>query len=143
MMHIVYDSYVEHSLKECERIRRTNVYPIDMIGMTPDTLIPQQIEKFWASTTNKQNIQALVEIVINRYTEPILLSSVIIENEVHPAKLCSNNGEKHVVDALSKSWLEEADERLILHVGWAVEKNECERAVIMSNDTDTFALLLH
>ena len=142
MLHIVFDSYVELSLKECERNRRTTVDPIDIIGMTTDTLIPQQTDKFWASTTNKQNLQGLVEVVANRYNETILLSSVIVENEIHPAMLYSN-GQMQVVESLSKSWLEEADERLILHVGWAVEEKQCERVSVISNDTDTFALLLH
>ena len=54
-----------------------------------------------------------------------------------------SNGQMQVVESLSKSWLEEADERLILHVGWAVEEKQCERVSVISNDTDTFALLLH
>ena len=54
-----------------------------------------------------------------------------------------SHGNIDVVDSLSKSWLEEADERLILHVGWAVEEKKCERGVVISNDTDTFALLLY
>ena len=143
MLHIVFDSYVEQSLKECERIRRTTVSPIDIIGMSPDTLIPQQPEKFWASPLNKQNLQSLVKVVINKYNNStVLLSSVIIEDELQPAKLHSD-GKEEEIQALSNSWLEEADDRLIIHVGWAVEYNRCERIIVVSNDTDTFALLLH
>ena len=32
---------------------------------------------------------------------------------------------------------------MILHVGWAVEEGGCERVIVDSNDTDTFALLLY
>ena len=70
MLLIVFDSYLELSLKECERNRRTNVHPIDIIGMTPATLIPQQLDKFWASTTNKQNLQGLVEIISTLLLNP-------------------------------------------------------------------------
>ena len=87
--------------------------------MTLDTMVPQQIEKFWASTANKQNLHALMEVIVSRYTRPIVLSSVIIDNELRPAKLCCN-GQTENIDSISHSWLEEADERLILHVGWAV-----------------------
>lgn len=89
--------------------------------MVPETLIPQQTNTFWASTTNKQNLQEFVKVTVKRFYDPILLSSVIIENEIRPAKLFSN-GLLHIIDTLSQSWLEEADERLIIHVGWAVEE---------------------
>ena len=39
-------------------------------------------------------------------------------------------------------WIEEADARLVAHVDWAVHLKKCERVVILSNDTDTVALLL-
>jgi len=32
---------------------------------------------------------------------------------------------------------------LVAHVEWAVRVKQCQRVVVMSNDTDTFALLLH
>ena len=41
------------------------------------------------------------------------------------------------------NWTEEADSRLVLHVEWAVRVKQCQRVVVLSNDTDTFALLLH
>ena len=41
------------------------------------------------------------------------------------------------------NWIEEADARLVVHVEWAVRVKQCKRVVIVSNDTDTFALLLH
>ena len=43
MTHIVFDSHVAQSLKECERNNYRTVPPIFIIDMTPDTLIPQQI----------------------------------------------------------------------------------------------------
>jgi hypothetical protein len=41
------------------------------------------------------------------------------------------------------NWIEEADDRLVVHVDWAVLVQRCKRVVVVSNDTDTFALLLH
>lgn len=81
---------VEQSFKECKRSRQTIVLSIDNISMTHDSLILQQIKKLWVSPHNKQNLQALVEIAIYRYNKPILLSSVIIEDEHYPAKLWSS-----------------------------------------------------
>ena len=31
----------------------------------------------------------------------------------------------------------------MLHIDWAIRVQNCKRVVIVSNDTDTFALLLH
>jgi len=41
------------------------------------------------------------------------------------------------------NWIEEADARLVVHVDWAVRVQQCKRVVVVSNDMDTFALLLH
>ena len=41
------------------------------------------------------------------------------------------------------NWIEEADHRLVVHVEWAVRVKQCKKVVVISNDTDTFALLLH
>ena len=55
-VHLVLDSYIEFSLKECERMRRCDVTPVDLVGMNAETLIPQQLDKFWASDKNKQKL---------------------------------------------------------------------------------------
>jgi hypothetical protein len=41
------------------------------------------------------------------------------------------------------NWIEEADARLVVHVDWAIRVQICKSVVIVANDTDTFALLLH
>ena len=49
-------------------------------------------------------------------------------------------------NALSDLWLEEADERLIIHVEWAAAEKQCERVIVVSNDTDTllcFFIICH
>ena len=50
-------------------------------------------------------------------------------------------GGEEISDLLN--WIEEADARLVVHVDWAVLVQRCKRVVVVSNDTDTFALLLH
>lgn len=40
-------------------------------------------------------------------------------------------------------WIEYAGARLVAHVDWAVRVQRCKRVIVVSNDTDTFALLLH
>jgi hypothetical protein len=68
----------------------------------------------------------------------IIASSVVSDDEVLPAKA---TGGEEISDL--HSWIEEADARLVVHVEWAVCVKQCKRVVVCSNDTDTFALLLH
>ena len=114
---------------------------IDIIGLNRDTPIPHQLDKFWASKENKQNLQLLVrDMVCNRtYGDAtIIASSVVYDDE---ALLALATGGEEIPYLLN--WIEEADARLVLHVDWAVRLQNCKRVVVVSNDTDTFALLLH
>ena len=64
-INLVLDSYIDMSLKEGERMRRTDpTTGINTVGMTRDTPIPQQLDKFWSSQENKQNLQLLVRITV-------------------------------------------------------------------------------
>ncbi|KAL8620077.1 hypothetical protein ACOMHN_015359 [Nucella lapillus] len=141
-IHLVLDSYIELSLKEGERMRRrADVTPIDIIGMNANTPIPRQLDKFWASEKNKQNLNLLVRDMVSNRAEgnPVIIaSSVICDDEVLPAKAA---GGEEIPDL--HSWIEEADARLVVHVEWAVRVKQCKRLIVVSNDTDTFALLLH
>ncbi|KAH3823400.1 hypothetical protein DPMN_125199 [Dreissena polymorpha] len=37
------------------------------------------------------------------------------------------------------NWIEEVDARVVAHVEWAARSKQCQRVVVMSNDTDSFA----
>ncbi|KAL7406573.1 hypothetical protein ABVT39_022458 [Epinephelus coioides] len=141
-IYIILDSYIEMTLKEGECMRRTDsTTGIDIISMNRDTPIPQQLDKFWASEENKRNLQLLVQdMVCNRTCgdATILVSSVVSHDEVLPAKAA---GGEEFPDLLN--WIEEADARLVVHVEWAACVKQCKKVVVVSNDTDTFALLLH
>ena len=117
-------------------MRRTDpTTGINIVGMTRDTPIPQQLDKFWSSQENKQNLQLLVrDTVCNGHyaNTTIIASSVVSDDEVLPAKA---NGGAEIPELLN--WTEEADSRLVLHVEWAVRVKQCPRVVVLSNDTDT------
>ena len=77
-IHLVLDSYIEMSLKEGERMRRTDsTTGIDIIAMNRDTPIPQQLDKFWG--------------------EQAEFSTVVIYDEVLPAKAA---GGKEIPDRI-------------------------------------------
>ena len=114
---------------------------INIVGMTRDTPIPQQLDKLWSSQENKQNLQLLVrDTVCNGHyaNTTIIASSVVSADEVLPAKA---NGCADIPELLNGT--EEEDISIVLHVEWAVRVKQCQRVVVLSNDTDTFALLLH
>lgn len=120
------DSYIEMSVKEAERLRRSNTTTgIDIIGMQKDTPIPNQLDKFWASDKNKINIQHLTrEIIKNDDFGPlqIIASSIICDGKVLPTVSSTEED----VNELN-SWIEEADARLIFHIDWAVRTQGCKR----------------
>merc|ERR1711923_206911 len=86
-VHVLLDSYIEFSLKEPERLRRSDAEGIDVIGMSESSQIPQQKDLFWASENNKRNLQKLLRsIAMHRPSTPIIyLSSMIEDGELLPA----------------------------------------------------------
>ena len=58
-IHFVYDSYIQGSLKECERERRTTERAVEVINLAPETSIPVEMQRFWGSSKNRSNLQIL------------------------------------------------------------------------------------
>ena len=67
-----------------------------------------------------------------------VISSVVSHDECVPAIYAR----AEEIPALT-NWIEEADTKLIVHVSWAIRTKKCTRVIVLSNDTDTFALLLN
>ena len=62
---------------------------INIMCMTRDAPIPQQLDKFWVSLENKRNLHLLVrDIVCNGdYVNTVIIASYVVSvNEVLPAK---------------------------------------------------------
>ena len=60
-VHVLLDSYIEFSLKEPERVRRSDAEEgIDVVGLSENSQTPQQKDLFWASENNKRNLQMLL-----------------------------------------------------------------------------------
>ena len=53
---IIYDSYINDSLKECEQLRRFKCEPIHLKDIQLETKLPIQLDQFWASASNKENL---------------------------------------------------------------------------------------
>ena len=79
------------------------------------------------------------DIVCNGdYVNTVIIASYVVSvDEVLPAK---GNGGADISKLLK--WTEESNSRLVLQVEWVVRVKQCMGAVIRSNGTDKFALLL-
>ena len=79
------------SVKEGERIRCTEpTICINIMCMTRDTPIPQQLDNFWVSLEKKFNLQLLVrDIVCNgAYVNTVIIASYVVSvYELLPEKL--------------------------------------------------------
>ncbi len=141
MTHIVFDSYNELSIKDGERNRRAGEdIAVDLAVVDESVPIPHQLDKFWASSLNKQNLQLLARDVAERDMHDVVLSGMVVNEELTSARLKLAGSPASDLSDLN-NWQEEADSRIISHVHWAVGRG-CERAIVVSNDTDTVILLL-
>ena len=142
---IVYDSYIEDSIKYCERQRRSPCNPLVFVNLQQSSFIPVQIEKFWACTTNKENLQLLSrEFFASKSKEKclnIILSGYVTDDRGIEGCVEFRDGNQLKRQDLD-SELEEADVRIVPHIAKAV-LNGRKRIVVLSNDTDVFILLLY
>ena len=57
---IVFDSYVENSIKELTRESRSNdAEPVEYVNILLESPPPVEVDKFWASSKNKEELQIL------------------------------------------------------------------------------------
>ena len=64
---------------------------------------------------------------------------MIEDGELLPA--IKANGDPDGIPELSE-WIEKGDELIILHVNYSITQHNIKRHIILSNDTDSFVLLL-
>lgn len=56
----VFDSYIEGSVKDSERQRRTLRPPIEYSNLNPETKLPKEMNSVWASSGNKARLEELL-----------------------------------------------------------------------------------
>ena len=145
-VNIVFDSYLDESIKFGERERRTVSRPLVIVNMQEESHIPAQIEKFWENNSNKENLQKLAkEFCINKSIENqinAVLSGCLSDNEDRCLKAVEVRDEFVFDRADLDIDIEEADLRIIPHVSKSFSRN-FTNIVVISNDTDLLILLLH
>ena len=126
---IIYTFFLIHILNYQSKTGRGHVEQ-RMLGDELDELtpIPKQIKKFWASSKNKENIQLLARKMALLNLDKVVLSGMVVNNEIVKAQRQEWLG--YATDeSLLSTWEEEADSRLLCHIDWSVEKG-CERIIV-------------
>ena len=135
---VIYDSYLERSIKESERLHRCEVQPIDVINLTLESTMPVELESFWGSATNKYQLQTISREYFTKKSlecnQDIILSGYVTDAEGEHNAIAVINGSVMPKSELN-SFIEEADSRMIPHIAKAGEEQH-ERVLVMSNDTD-------
>ena len=144
---LVFDSYVESSIKDSERSRRQNKAPIEMNYISCDTPLPVEMDRFWSSSNNKVKLQMLLhEQAIKRAVEApssvhVVASCFSGESGSVPCKQVLNGDSAAEIANLYCPDVEEADARIVPHAMHAV-RSGIERILVLSGDTDVFVLLM-
>ena len=138
-IHFVYDSYIQCSLKECERECRTTEGTVEVINLAPETSIPVEMQRFLGSSKTKSNLQILSrEHFTDKSKEnsdvTVVLSGYVTDGNGIESCIKIRNGVASAKQDLD-SFLEEADCRIILHVADASD-NGCKRILIALNGSN-------
>ena len=146
----VFDTYVEGSVKDSERIRRSiNCTPIEVHDINEDTQLPVDMAGFWVSPSNKVKLLMLLRVYVvkcapQKFAHVDVLvsgSGISGKSEVHPCQMLKRGTLPQIVPDLDKE-IEEADLRLFPHALHAATHG-IQRVVILSNDTDVLVLAVH
>ena len=83
---LVVDSFLEDSIKECERIRRrSSCEPLEFVNLKTTTPIPVQMDRFWACGSNKEAILEISRDFFKSLSRnsccPIVFSGYVTDSE--------------------------------------------------------------
>ena len=113
-----YDSYIEISLKEGERLRRAADGTIDIIEIKKDTPLPKQMPQFWASPSNKVKLEQLSREMVMDECDNVMISGMVINDELVTPKIKQPGSPPRDLPELA-SLIEEADSRIPPLVKWS------------------------
>lgn len=119
---IVFDLYQENSIKAGERLRRTKKDPIHMTISSSLTALPKDMDAFWSSIHNKNQLQKFFQTYALQHQERLSRVIVFLSGMIGEEALKVQNGHVTKVPDLS-STVEEADERLFIHINYKCQKS--------------------
>lgn len=139
---VVFDIYQENSIKAGERLRRMKKDPIHMTISSSMTALPKDMDAFWSSIQNKNQLQKFFQTYTLQHKDRLSRVTVFLSGMIGEEALKLQKGQVTEVPELS-STVEEADERLFIHINHAVKTANVESLLIASSDTDVFVCAIH
>ena len=143
---LVFDSYIEMTIKDSERQKRSRTPAVELNKIERTTPLPIQMETFWSSNKNKARLESLIHQDAMLYPWNECTSNVFVSafDQSHGENLRCFNLAEGLVAAVPDLDLkiEEADLRVILHAFHAAQTGT-KRIVVLSQDTDVLVLCLH
>ena len=115
---LVFDTYINGSVKDSDRVHRAKAKPIDLTSIDRDTPLPIVMDTFWSSNGNKEKLHRFLihfvtfELSLKWPFVQFVLSGVAGEtpSACHMVKM----GKVNYIPELDSD-IEEADIRLIVH----------------------------
>ena len=138
---IVFDVYVDHSVKGSERRRRATVEGIQTMISDFDQILPAETERFWSLSANKTALQQLFiqwilkQVKHSNFDKVLYLGGSHKEND---AICLSHTNGLITKERLLQCYHEEADDRIFFHANHAVRVGEYKSVVLATDDTDIF-----
>ena len=141
---IVFDIYLDSSIKQHERKRRSEKHQsTETIITSIEQALPVEFESFWGSSSNKMQFQqSFIDWVVanNDTGKPLFLGGANKEDMTSCLKVYNDNPTpQHFL----KCTHEEADDRLMLHITHAVNIENFTKVIVASSDTDILVNLVH
>lgn len=142
---LVFDSYINKSMKHSARKRRQNTSPIELSKIKEETPLPVETDKFWGSNKNKQKFQCLLHekaqaTANERFPSACLVISTISGEKAVPCQGVYE-GSSSVIPELNVD-IEEADQHIIPHMMHDIQKRT-SKIIVLSPDTDVFVMLMY
>ena len=128
------------SVKDSERMRRQNAYPIILSMINESTPISKDMATFWPSSANKLLLEKLVYTCLceKLSVHPIVIGQLVPGEE---SWQCCISNETVIAPYISQPYIEEADLQIIVHILDSI-KSGCYINVVLSNDVDVAVGLL-
>jgi len=140
---IVFDIYLENSVKQQERDRRIKKQVTETIITNVQQALPVEIQSFWGSSSNKMQLQqSFINWMQTTYKDqkPVYLGGAIKEDITSCCRL--QNSFTAIQNSL-KCMHEEADDRMMFHIHHAIQIGSFKKIIVASPDTDVFVNLVH
>lgn len=142
-VHVVFDQYLDDSIKAGERTRRGSSSALEVYIGGPATPVPKQWDKYISNPNNKKNLcDFLTHSRCNLGQRHLRESTqLVIGGGFKDGERCVAITRDSCVDVEDlKSNQEEADTRMLLHAKYAAGQCQEAKIVIQSPDTDVLVL---